>query len=318
MPNDQELIKDVRARRAAGLPDLGDEIRRRVREFGAIRIDSDLRREAFSELTAPFEVEPYRLLVRPESHVDPTSTTVDLRMVLVHIDGTNATAVATIERVFVLDEALVHHARLAVHGSYRGKAIAPRLMLSSFARYDQLGIHSITVHAGLGTGRFYWSGKVGFDFLREADQRHVERWATFVLGALNQPIDLDGISRPQQWALLGTTADPPPTARFSQLAASAPTVSMALLDPNATGVVGSVIAADVESELGMVDLAAHLRSVTTDNEIDWDADVPLGKLIMLSGPDWHGQFDLTDPVSRRSYEQDASQAIAKARGTNKR
>ena len=102
--------------------------------------------------------------------------------------------------------------------AYRGRAIAPRIMLASFARYDQMGIQAVTVHAGLATGRFYWSGKVGFEFLRDADQRHVERWATFVLGALNCPIDLEGISQPQQWALLGTTADPPPTARFSDLA----------------------------------------------------------------------------------------------------
>lgn len=312
MPDEQELIKAVRARRAAGIPDLADEIRRRMREFGAIHIDSDLRREAVSELTAPFEVAPYRLIVRRESSIDPASYIVDLRMLLVHVDGEDVTPVATVERFFVLDESFVHHARLEVHGRFRGMAIAPRLMLASFARYDQLGIQTVTVHAGLATGRFYWSGKVGFDFLREADQRHVERWATFVLGALGRSIDLDGISRPQQWALLGTTADPPPTARFSELAARASTVSTVLLDPNATGVVGSLAAGTVESELGMVDLAAHLRNVTADNEIDWDAEVPLGKLIMLSGPDWHGRFDLTDPVSRRSYESDASQAIAKA------
>lgn len=312
MADEQELINAIRARRAAGIRDLGDEMRRRARDFGAVRIDSDLRREAFSELTAPFEVEPYRLLIRRESCVDPTSAIVDLRMILVQADGNGVTPVATIERTFVLDEALVHHARLEVHEPFRGKAIAPRLMLASFARYDQLGVRTVTVHAGLGTGRFYWSGKVGFDFLREADQRHVERWATFVLGALGCPIDLDGISRPQQWALLGTSADPPPTARFGELAAKAPRVSTALLDPNATGVVGSILADKVESEPAMVDLASHLRNVTNDNEIDWDADVPLGKLIMLSGPDWHGRFDLTDPVSRRSYESDAAQAIRKA------
>ena len=38
----------------------------------------------------------------------------------------------------------------------------------------------------------------------------------------------------------------------------------------------------------------------------------LGKLIMLSGPDWWGRFDLTDPVGRLAYEADAKHAIAKA------
>jgi hypothetical protein len=313
MTDEQELIQEIRARRAAGISDLGSEIRRRIQDFGAVPIDNDVRREAFSELAAPFEVAPYRLIVRPESFVDPDSETVALQMMLFELGGATPTYVATIERTFVLGEGRVDHARLSIAEDFRGNAIAPRLMLASFARYDQLGIRTVTVHAGLGSGRFYWSGKVGFDFLRDADQRHVERWAAFVLGALNRPIDLDGISRPQQWALLGTTADPPPTARFSDLASRIAIVSTALLDPNGTGVVGFVEACDVETESGMVDLGSHLRKVAASNQIEWDADVPLGKLIMLSGPDWLGRFDLTDPVSRTSYESDAGQAIAKAK-----
>lgn len=310
---EQELIDDIRARRAAGIPDLGAEIRRRIREFGAIAIDSDLRREAFSELTAPFEVPPYRVIVRPESFVDPEDETVVLRMLLVEVAaGAPPAYVATVERTFAFGEGRVHHERLDVADGFRGRAIAPKMMLASFDRYDELGVRAVTVHAGLATGRFYWSGKVGFDFLRDADQRHVERWATFVLGALNLPVDLDGIARPQQWALIGTTSDPPPTARFSDLASRVTRVSTTLLDPNGTGVVGAVEAADVELEPGMVDLPAHLRRIAADNRIAWDADVPLGKLIMLTGPDWWGLFDLTDPVSRTAYATAAEHAIAKA------
>lgn len=313
MADQQELIAEIRARRAAGIPDLGEEMKRRIADWGRVTIDSDLRREAFSELTAPFEVSPYRLIVRPESRVDPTTETVDLRMLLVELVGGSAPRfVGTVERTFVLGEARVHHARMEISEDFRGRAIAPRIMLASFARYDQLGITRVTVHAGLGTGRFYWSGKVGFDFMREADQRHVERWATFVLGALNRPIDLDGISRPQQWALLGTTSDPPPTARFKDLASKVARVSTTLLDPNGTGVVGSVESHDVEVEPGMVDLPAHLRRVADENKIGWEAEEPLGKLIMLTGPDWLGLFDLTDPASRAAYKSDADHAIAKA------
>lgn len=312
MSDEQELIQGIRARRAAGIDDLGEELRRRIRDFGDVQVDSDVRREAFSELTAPFEVAPYRLLIRPESQVVAAEQTVVLRMILVDLGESPPTAVATIERTFALADARVDHAYLAVSDPYRGRAITPRIMLASFARYDQLGIATVTVHAGLGTGRFYWSGKVGFDFLRDADQRHVERWAAFVLGALRLPIDLEGISQPQQWALLGTTADPSPTARFSDLATAVDKVSTALLDPNGTGIVGSVDCVDAEIEPGMVDLPRHLRRVADDNRIDWDAYVPLGKLIMLSGPDWWGRFDLTDPVGRAAYESNASQAIAKA------
>jgi hypothetical protein len=313
MSDEQALITEIRARRAAGITDLEAEIRRRIKDFGSIMIDTDLRREAFSELTAPFEVPPYRLFIGSDSLVDPVAEAVVLRMALFERTPTGQLHyVATIERTFELARGQVHHERLDIVDAYRGRAIAPRIMLASFDRYDQLGIKTVTVHAGLATGRFYWSGKVGFDFLRDADQRHVERWATFVLGALNLPVDLDGISRPQQWALIGTSSDPPPSARFSDLASKVSTLSTTLLDPNSTGVVGSVEAGDVEASLGMVDLPAHLRKVAEDNNIDWEAELPLGKLIMLTGPDWWGLFDLTDPVSRKAYESAANLSIAKA------
>ena len=316
MTDEQQLIAEIRTRRRAGIPALGVEMRRRVEVFGAIAIDSDVRREAFSELTAPFELSPYRLIVLDGSRVDPPTETVDLEMALVEFASNGAPqVVGRVERSFRLGEARVHHTLMSITVPYRGRAIAPRLTLAAFDRYDQLGMETVTVHAGLASGRFYWSGKVGFDFHREADRRHVERWATFVLGALGLPIDLDGISRLQQWALLGTTTDPAPTASFEQLATSASRVSTSLLDPNGTGVVGDVDAGQVEVESGMVDLAAHLGRVATANQIDWAAPVPLGKLIMLAGPDWLGRFDLTDPVSRALYASAAQHAIAKALAT---
>lgn len=313
MADEQELIKQIRARRADGIPDLGAEIRRRVEEFGAIKIDSDLRREAFSELTAPFEVAPYRIIVGGDSYIDPADQVVALEMGLVEqTEHGGVNFVGAIERTYLLGEGRVLHQRMEIDEQFRGRAIAPRIMLASFERYDRLGIETVIVHAALETGRYYWSGKVGFDFLRQADQRYVERWATFVLGALNLPIDLDGISQPQQWALLGTTVDPPPTAGFSDLAGKVSKVSTSLLDPGGGGIVGSVERAEVESEEGMVDVAKHLRNVADANHISWDDPIPLGKLIMLSGPDWWGRFDLTDPVSRGAYQANAERAIAKA------
>ncbi len=318
MADELHLIEQIRARRAAGISDLGVEIRRRVSEFGAVKIDSDIRREAFSELTAPFEVAPYRLIVDPDSYLDPVDEVVVLRMVLVEqIAKGGVNVVGTIERAYDLKKSEVLHAWLEMTESYRGLAIAPRILLASFERYDRLGLRKILVHAALGTGRYYWSGKVGFNFLREVDQRYVERWATFVLGALNSPVDLDGISQPQQWALLGTTVDPAPRASFKDLADRVSKVSTSLLDPNAGGVVGSTRSADVECEPGMVDIEKHLRKVAEANSVAWAEQIPLGKLIMLSGPDWWGVFDLTDPVGRDTYEANAAQAIAKAKAATR-
>src|SRR4051794_5413026 len=167
-------------------------------------------------------------------------------------------------------------------------------MLQSFALYDRLGLARVLVHAGLQTGRYYWAGRVGFDFADEIQRRHVERWAVYVLGAMRLEHDLTGVEEPQQWALLGTEVDPEVTTTFAALDAALPArLPYALLDPNGTHVIGYRPAAEVSAGSGFVDRAAHLDSIRTGNGIDPHEPVGLGKIIMLTGPDWYGTLDLT-------------------------
>jgi len=312
--SEQELITRIRADRGKGIRDLGSHVRDRIAGFGSVHLDTALRREAFAELTAPFEVSPFRLVINPAtSFVEHNDETVTIDAVLVNQTAAgHVAAVARVIRTYCFREARVHHDLLTVLPDWRNRAIAPRLILASFNRYDELDMRAVTVHASLGAGRWYWAEKVGFDFLNEIERRHVERWATFVLGTLRSQLDLDGLDTPQQWALIGSNLDDQPLASFSSLSRRAQTASCVLLDPSGCGIVGLCPIAEVEGEPGMVVLRRHLRKVAKDNNVAWTAEIPLGKLIMLSGPDWWGTFDLTDPVIRASFSEGVQRSFERA------
>jgi ribosomal protein S18 acetylase RimI-like enzyme len=305
--SDHQRLAQIQARRKAGIADLGAELRQRIADFGSIRLDTPERRAAFAEVLAPFEIAPYRL-VDVGSSVDAANETIQIDAWLIDVRGQSPEIAAKFVRGLNLDRGEAEHAWLTVEPAFEGRAIAPRLMLASFALYDELGVTAVNVHAGLQDGRFYWSGRVGYSFRDERQARFVERWATFVLGALRISFDLDGVEEPQQWALLGTAEDCAPTVSFTELANVLPPIPVALVDPNRTGVIGfTERAAVTDSEF--VDPQIHLQLVARGARIDWLEQVPLGRAIMLAGPDWYGTFDLTDPVRRQSYESAAQQRV---------
>jgi hypothetical protein len=313
--NEPQALQDLARRRVTGIKDLGAELRQRIAELGSMTLSTPDRRDAFAEVLATMRVEPYDLVLdSEESAIDATSELLHLRGLLVErLANGDVRPVALIERLIDFGQGKVEHVYLSVFESYRNQKIAPRLMLLAFDLYDRLGLAHITVHAGLESGRYYWAGQVGYDFADEIQRRHVERWATFVLGALGVEHDLDGVVEPQQWALLGTEVDPPITTSFSELRAHLPTnLPMALLDPNGVGVVGHVASVKVQSTPGMLDCAAHLRLVQEGNSLTDQQPIILGKVIMLSGPDWYGVFDLSDPARRGQYERAARRRLQKA------
>jgi hypothetical protein len=303
-----QALHRLALRRAAGVSDLGAEVRQRIEELGAMALSTPPRRDAFAEVISAYQVPPFELVLDlAESSIEPADRVLHLKGLLVERKPGNAfSPVAIIERLIDFSTGTAEHVFFSVMDAYRNRGIAPRIMLQSFALYDRLGLARITVHAGLESGRFYWAGRVGYDFADEAQRRHVERWATFVLGALRVEHDLDGIVEPQQWALLGTEVDPTVSTTFRELASALPAkLPMALLDPNSTGVVGYVPAAQVQAGQGMVDGSKHLRLVREGNALADDDQIVLGKAIMLTGPDWFGVFDLADTVRRGEYEREA-------------
>jgi hypothetical protein len=312
---EEQALQALAQRRASGIPDLRAELRQRIAELGSMALNTRERRNAVAEVIAAFEVAPFDLLVDPaESMIDTADELLHTRGALVERQpGGGLRPVALIDRLFDFSAGTVEHAYLEVMSDYRDRRIAPRLMLQSLALYDRLNLAHITVHAGLQSGRFYWAGRVGFDFVDEVQRRHVERWATYVLGALRIGQDLDGVTEPQQWALLGTEVDPAETTSFEELGAALPDrLPLALLDPNGNGVVGYVPAADVGSVSGTVDTAEHLRLIREGNSLTEQDRVPIGKAIMLTGPDWYGIFDLSDTVRRREYKREALAGLARS------
>jgi hypothetical protein len=305
---EQDAMQRLADRRAAGVADLGAEVRQRIAELGPMPLHTAERRAAFSEIISAFEVAPYPFLLDPtESTISTNPETLHLKGLLVEaLPGGGVQPVAQVERMLDFGAGTAEHVYLSVLPPYRGTMITPRLMLKSLELYDALGLARIGVHAGLESGRYYWAGHVGYDFADETQRRYVERWATFVLGALRAEHDLDGVEEPQQWALLGTEVEPPTEITFAELeAALPPRVPLALLDPNGTGVVGYEPAARVLADVGMVETAKHLRLIREGNALSAGDPVVLGKATMLTGPDWYGVFDLSDPVRRGSYEREA-------------
>jgi len=55
---------------------------------------------------------------------------------------------------------------------------------------------------------------------------------------------------------------------------------------------------------------ARFRSLAAENKLDYDEEIPLGKAIMLAGPDWHGVFDLTDRAAQRVFDAEFNREIA--------
>ncbi|MEN3285577.1 MAG: hypothetical protein V7607_6717 [Solirubrobacteraceae bacterium] len=54
----------------------------------------------------------------------------------------------------------------------------------------------------------------------------------------------------------------------------------------------------------------RFRAIAGANEVDYDDDLPLGKAIMLAGPDWWGVFDLGDPVAPQVFDAEFQRKFA--------
>ena len=47
------------------------------------------------------------------------------------------------------------------------------------------------------------------------------------------------------------------------------------------------------------------------NGLDTSDEIPLGKAVMLAGPDWEGVFDLADQASQDAFEREFSRQFAR-------
>jgi hypothetical protein len=172
---------------------------------------------------------------------------------------------ATWQRAVLLDQRIAVHMYLKVEPAFRRRGIAPRVLAGGMALYDALELEWIVLHAALGSGRWHWAAR-GFDFMPGSGARVIAffDWAVSALG-------------------LGIDTSQFTTAAEYALAAPEVTTSMALL------------ASTLASRIGSAEAFRFVRAVASENGIDFTAQIPAARAIMLCGPEWDGRLSLGDP-----------------------
>lgn len=180
-------------------------------------------------------------------------------------------------RILEVEEGYAEHKWLQVAPEFRGFGISSAFLLRSFDLYRGLGIAHVEVEASMETGKWHWA-RVGFDFAYGAEREAVRKWARQVCGALGIEIPkLESFTTATQFARLAAR----PQVSFEELATRMPAVRET------------------------AEIAAEKNFVAMSDPI------PLGRLVMLSGPAWFGVLELEGP----GYAQFKSYADGKAEET---
>lgn len=291
----------IAKRRAAGIPNLGAELRTRIDELGGIALDSPPLQSAFEEVLEGLTPPEFELFPMPDAcGLTATGHEIAIRGALV--DQANRQVVGEISRLLRLDARRAEHEFLRLQRPYRGTGMAALLLDRSFRLYTRCGIEEVGVHAALETGRWYWA-RLGFNFASPTDRALVAAWGTTALFALDkQPLPLDSPAR--RWALLGAGEDPPVELSLKALHTAmnefvaGERANYERLDSAFSPRLGSDwIEAD------------RFIACAERNGVDFDKPILLGKAIMLSGPDWHGVFDLADPGTRSAFDEELNRVL---------
>lgn len=308
-PDPLQPILDGIFSRQASVNDLGADLRQRIDELGQVTLDSQARQAAFGEIldaiTPPgFDVFPFP----DECRVDPADHSIEL--VGAVVDQARRQVVGVINRKLVLDIASVKHEFLRLQRPYRGAGLTPLLLERSLAFYDSIGIRHVHVHAALETGRWYWA-RLGFDFATPGDRGLVATWGTIALMALSEKL-LPPDSPARRWAQLGS-GDPPVLISLEDLRAKMEVLVAAGLADPATRAQFE----DLENAysglfgVGWMDVDRFV-ACAEDNGFAVADDVPIGRAIMLTGPDWNGVFDLSNQGARDAFEEELNRALKKS------
>ncbi|MFL5953691.1 MAG: hypothetical protein ACJ76I_06250 [Gaiellaceae bacterium] len=281
-----QILADIAARRAAGIADVGDELRQRIEDLGSLVLDTVDRQQAFAEVFDALRPPNFDLFPEPDACAIAQAGHV-IRVTGVIVDTANRLVVGHLVRTISLDDGIAEHDLLALQQPYRDHALTPVLIWQSFNFYDQLGLFAVLVHAALHTGRWYWA-RLGFEFALPRFRTSVGRWGRAVNAALGSPVDVSQFSEARQWALLGSTPPHAGTAAdvvettFEEIAHALPRARWA--------------------HFGGQSFGSYLGIVADANRLRFDQPIPLGRAIMLSGPDWLGFFPLQDSARRQQLE----------------
>jgi hypothetical protein len=206
-----------------------------------------------------------------------------------------------------LDAGRVGHELLRVQRPYRGAGLAILLLDRSFAFYQECGLRLVAVHAALETGRWYWA-RLGFDFETPTERAFVAGWGVLALEALGEPL-LPITAPARRWAQLGT-ASPPRMVSLRELhTAVSAHVKRRLADPHEAATYQNLAVA-MRERLGG-DWIDHDRfaACAHENGVALDEQIPLGRAIMLTGPDWNGVFDLSSRAVRDAFDEELNRTL---------
>jgi len=277
------FAREVAAQEAAGWP-LRERLLWRIGELTpAQSIDLAEHNEHFPEVMAGFTaagIEPV-LVSRDDEGKLISEASLEDGGSLVVTGALRAPAgefIGSFKRRLQLEPNWAVHEQLVIVPEYRGKGIAPRLLLSSFELYDALGLEEVHVVAGLETGRWYWA-HMGFEFLKMEDRDMVRAWASEVCSALEVTVpELGERSSAGQIARLTCKRE----VTLEALAEAMPSQRERLED-----------------------------EVAEKNGMDMRRPITLGRAIMLTGPQWRGFLQLQGP-HRLAFEEAAQERVSRA------
>jgi hypothetical protein len=277
-----QLLAAIAARRRRGIADMGAELRRRIADLGDMRLDTVERQAAFAEVFDAFRPPHFDFYALPDECAVATADST-IRITGVIVDTANRQAVGQLVRTIALDQRLAWHDFLSLQQPYRANGLTLVLIWQSFAFYDTIGVFAAIVHAALETGRWYW-GRLGFEFIDTGQRNAVRRWGRAVVAALGDPVEVSTLVEARQWALVGST---PPVVEttLEEIAQRMPRARWRHFRGQSIG--------------------GYLGVVADANRIRFDEQIPLGRAIMLSGPDWWGYFPLGDRARRSQLEVSA-------------
>ena len=303
---EQAVHQAIEARRQSGAACDGAELAKRIDDLGDMQLTDKERHDAFREVYDALTPIGFRLMPYP----DRTQITVVghvLNIEAVVVDQRIGQVVGAIERRFELDNGFVDHQLLKLETPYRGAGLSLVLLNQSFPFYRSIGLDRVLVHAALQTGRWQWA-RMGFEIVA-AERQLIETWSALCLAALGEPILTPGF-RANELALLGTAPGDRQTS-FEELRERLELLLPLLLADPTQGHLWTAVSNELKRHSrrethniwGWRD-EDRWRTLADANRLQYDRAAPVGKVVMLAGPDWNGTFDLQDPAAQAVFNQE--------------
>jgi len=215
--------------------------------------------DAFAEVWDAFTI-PGTAIVKLEKTCEASvNPGLSLRIAGLLVAGQNV--IGFLQRRFVFDRDLVIHEMLVIYELFRGRGINLAILTQSFDLYDELGLQEVYLQAGLATGRWHWA-RVGFEFARPADLKAVRDWATQVTAKTGvKGLRVDRYSTAAQFARMG-----------GRRKLSLETIAQAFPKRR-----------------------KRIEEAANGNGLQMADRIPLGRAVMITGPEWIGRLDLNGP-----------------------